>query len=72
MLHFTKYAEEKFDLLNQHQVFITKEQVEDAVCAPDTVTKNGKYAWYRKDAVRVVCRAKNGATEVVTFYPIKG
>lgn len=71
MLHFTKYAEEKFELLNRHKVFFTKEQVEEALAAPDTVKQSGKYAFYRKDQVGVVCRLRDGVTEIVTFYPLK-
>lgn len=71
MLRFTKYAEDKFELLQRHRVFFTKERIEDAVTAPDEVTDGGKYAWYRKDDVRVVCRLKDGVTEIVTFYPTK-
>lgn len=71
MIHFTKYAEQKFDLLNRHRVFITKEQVEDVLRSPETVEHDKRYGWYYKDGLRVVCRPEGHVTNVITFYPVK-
>jgi hypothetical protein len=71
MLYYTKYAEQKFDILNKHKVFFTKEQVEDAVKLPDKVEKKGKYLGARKDGIKVVYLKDNGIIKIITFYPVK-
>jgi hypothetical protein len=71
MPYFTKYAEQKFDILNKHKVFITKEQVEDAIGVPDKIIKKQKYYYYQKENIKVVCRKEDDLVKVITFYPIK-
>ena len=71
MIYFTKYAEKKFDILNKHKVYFTREQVEDTVKLPDKVEKKGKYFRVRKDDVKVVYKKENGAVKVITFYPVR-
>jgi len=71
MLHFTSYANQKFDILNKHKVFITKEQVEDALNLPDKTEPKGKYLVYRKDTICVVTKQEGKVTTVITFYPAK-
>ena len=70
MIHYTKYAEQKFDILNKYKVYFTREQVEDAVKSPDKIEKKGKYLGARKDDVKVVYRKEGGTVKVVTFYPV--
>jgi hypothetical protein len=71
MIYFTKYAETKFDILNKHKVYLTKEQIEDAVRLPEKIKKKGKNYIAFMDGVAVVCRKEDEAVKVVTFYPIK-
>jgi len=71
MLYFTKYAEQKFDLLNRHKVYFTKEQIEDIIKLPDVVRKKGKNFFARKNDAETVYRKEGGAIKVVTFYPVK-
>ena len=71
MIYFTKYAEKKFDILNKHKVYFTREQVEDAVQLPDKLEKKGKYLSARKDEMKVVYKKDNGVVKVITFYPVK-
>lgn len=71
MIYFTKYAEEKFDILNKHRVFITKEQVEDALKTPDTTSKEGNYLSNTKDNVRVLYKKEDSVLKIFTFYPVK-
>jgi hypothetical protein len=71
MIHFTSYAEKKFDILNRHKVFITKEQVVDAVSVPDKLEKKGNNYFACKDDVCVVYRIECETPCVVTFYPVK-
>lgn len=71
MIYFTKYAEEKFDILNKHRVFITKEQVEDALKTPDATSKEGNYFSNTKDNVRVLYKKEDSILKIFTFYPVK-
>ncbi len=71
MLYFTKYAENKFEVLNKHKVFFTKEQIEDIVNCPDKVNKKGRYLAARKENVKVVYDKKSDVVRVITFYPVK-
>jgi hypothetical protein len=71
MLHFTKYAEEKFEILNKYGVYFTREQVAEAVKAPDKVAKKGAYQTARKDGVKVVYSKEGDVIKIITFYPIK-
>ena len=71
MIYFTKYAEKKFDILNKHKVYFTREQIEDTVNLPDKVSKKGKYLTTRKDEVKVVYKKEDGMIKVITFYPVK-
>ncbi|MFH0923714.1 MAG: hypothetical protein V1825_03190 [Candidatus Falkowbacteria bacterium] len=71
MIYFTKYAEQKFDILNKHKVYFTKEQIEDVVKLPDKISKKGKYLAARKDDIKAVYQKDNGVMRVITFYPVK-
>ena len=71
MLYFTKYADQKFDILNNHKVYLTKEMVEDAIRMPDNTKKKGKNFIATKDDVAVVARKEGEATKIITFYPVK-
>jgi hypothetical protein len=71
MLYFTKYAEQKFDILNKYKVFFTREQVEDAVLSPEKTGKKGKYISARKDGIKVLYSKKDEIIKIITFYPVK-
>ena len=71
MVYFTKYAENKFDLLNKYQVFFTREQVEDAVKLPEKVTKKGAYLAARREGVKVVYKKEGEVIKIISFYPVK-
>ena len=71
MIHFTKYAETKFDLLNKHKVFFTREQIKNVLEAPDKTRKKGHYLAASKDKVKVVFKKESGINKVITFYPVK-
>jgi hypothetical protein len=71
MLYFTKYSEQKFDILNKHKVFITREQIEDTVKIPDKVVKKRSYFLASKDGVAVVYKKEGEIIRIYTFYPIK-
>ena len=71
MVYFTKYAEEKFEILQRHQVFFTKEMVKEAIEAPEKETRKGGYVFAQKEGCRVVYKKDKEGIRVFTFYPIK-
>ena len=71
MLYFTKYAENKFDLLNKYKVYFTREQIEDTVKLPEKVSKKGAYLAARKDGVKVVYKKEGEVIKIITFYPVQ-
>ena len=71
MIYFTKYAEQKFDILNKYKVFFTKEQVEDAIANADKTIKKKKYWTAQKDEIAVVYKKEGDVIKIITFYPVK-
>jgi predicted PolB exonuclease-like 3'-5' exonuclease len=71
MFYFTKYAEQKFDILNKHKVYFTREQIEDTVAAPDKAGKKGKLLTAQKENVKVIYKKEEGVLKIITFFPIK-
>ena len=71
MLYFTKYAEAKFDILNKHKVFLTREQIEDVIGAPDKIGKKNGFITAKKENIKVVYKKESGTVKIITFYPIK-
>jgi len=71
MLYFTKYAENKFDVLNRHKVFLTREQVEDAIACPDKTGKKSGLLAAQKDNLKVIYKKEAGVIKIITFYPCK-
>jgi predicted HTH transcriptional regulator len=71
MIYFTKYAEQKFDILNRHKVYITREDVVDAINSPDKTEKRGKYLFAVKENVKVVYKNEGEVKKIYTFYPVK-
>lgn len=71
MLYFTKYAENKFEILNKHKVFFTREQIEDAVASPDKTGKKNGHLTAKKEGVKVIYKKEAGVIKIITFYPVK-
>ena len=71
MLYFTKYAEQKFDILNKHKIFFTREQIEDAVNTPDKTGKKDKLLTAQKENIKVIYKKDEDILKIITFYPIK-
>jgi len=71
MTHFTKYAEQKFEILNKHKVFFTREQIEDCLKLPDKTGKKGKCLTAEKERIKVVYKKEKNINKIITFYPIK-
>jgi hypothetical protein len=71
MIHFTKYAEKKFDILNKYKVFYTKEQIEDVVKTPMKTGEKDKYLYALKDGIKVIYKEEDEMMKVLTFFPVK-
>jgi hypothetical protein len=71
MIIFTNYANNKFDLLNKHKVFLRKEEIEETILAPDEVKKQGKYFGATRDGIKVIYKKEEDMIKIVTFFPIK-
>jgi hypothetical protein len=71
MIHYTKYAEKKFEILNKYQVFLRKEEIDEALNSPDKCEAVGKYRAACKGNVKVVYEQEGEVVRVITFYPIK-
>ncbi|RMD59766.1 hypothetical protein D6821_00425 [Candidatus Parcubacteria bacterium] len=70
MFHYTNYANQKFDILNKHKVYITKEQVENALRQPLRLDKKGKYYFAYGEEVGVVYRLEDKIKIIITFFPL--
>ena len=71
MLYFTKYAENKFDVLNRHKVYFTREQVEDAIACPDKTGKKSKLLTAQKEDIKVIYKKEAEVIKIITFFPVK-
>ena len=71
MIYFSKYAEQKFEILNRHKVFYTREQIEDAVNLPDKVRRRTGFWFAQKENVKVVYKKDGEIIRIITFYPVK-
>lgn len=70
-IYFTKYAEQKFDILNKHKVFYTREQIEEILKLPDKYGKKDKFLTAEKDNIKVIYKKEDEMVKVVTFFPVK-
>ena len=71
MLYFTKYAETKFDILNKHKIYFTREQIEETLKLPDKTSRKGKYLTAQKNGIKIIYKKEDGMIKIITFYPIK-
>lgn len=71
MNYFTKYAEKKFDVLNKHKIYFTREQIEDTVNVPNKTNKKSHYQIAHKENIGVVYTKEQGTIKIITFYPVK-
>lgn len=71
MIYFTKYAEQKFDILNRHKVFFTREQVEEAVGCAEKQGRKAGLLTAQKEGLKVIYKKEVGVIKIITFYPVK-
>lgn len=70
-MHFSKYAEKKFDILNKYKVFYTKEDIEEVLSSPEKTGKKNKFFTAEKNNIKVLYKIEMGKKKIVSFYPIK-
>jgi hypothetical protein len=71
MIIFSTFAEQKFEILNRHKVFVTREDVIDAVSTPDKTNRKGRCFAAYKDGLGVIYKKESEAIKIITFYPVK-
>ena len=75
MIHFTKHALDKFEILERHGVNISKEKILQTVLSPDLIDRSRyplNIAQSEIDAnhvLRVVYKIEQGLKIIITFYP---
>ncbi len=75
MITFTKHALNKFEILNRHNCFITKDEVLNILTTPNKVDTSNAPLLMAEGAsddktIRVVYKEGLGVQSVLTFYPI--
>jgi DNA-directed RNA polymerase subunit F len=70
MVYFTKYAEEKFEILNEHKVYIRREEIVAILENPDKQGKISKLLTAERDNIKVVYAREGDLKKVITFYPL--
>lgn len=71
MVYFSKYAEQKFDILNKHNVFYTKEQIIDVVKEPSEIKNEKNHSFAIKDNIKVIYSIQADTKKIITFFPVK-
>ena len=71
MPYFTKYAEQKFEILNKYKVFFTKEQIEGAITNPEKNSKKRKYWTAASGEIKVIYKKEGDIIKIITFFPTK-
>ncbi len=70
MIYFTKYAEQKFDILNAHKVYIRKEEVEATLLSPSKSGRISKLFSAQSKNIKVIYQKEGSLKKVITFYPV--
>ncbi len=71
MIYFTKYADNKFDILNKHKIYFTREQIEEVINNPDKVSRKKNCFGVEKESIKVIYKKEEDVLKIITFYPIK-
>ncbi len=72
---FTKHGKEKFDILEKHDVSISRERVKEVLQSPDHIDRS-RYPLLiaqgpldSAHVLRIVYRRESDSVIVITFYP---
>lgn len=76
-IHFTRHADEKFEVLRQHNFKIERVEVIKAVLAPETLDFSRRPLLIAQRKIdkthflRVVYRKEENVIKIITFYPAR-
>jgi len=75
VIHFTKHAREKFDILKEHKFEISREQVIETINNPELIDRSRFPLLIAQKQIninhilRVVYKKENNNKIIITFYP---
>ncbi len=75
MIHFTKHAREKFDILKEHKFEVSREQVIKTINNPELIDRSrfplliAQKKISNSHVLRVVYKKENSNKIIITFYP---
>lgn len=75
MIHFTKHAEEKFEVLKRHGFSVSKSEVIETINIPEMIDESRRPLLIvqrkidKNHVLRVVFKEENGIKKIITFYP---
>lgn len=75
MIHFTKYAEEKFKILKEHKFEVSKDEIIKTVNNPNLIDRSRPSLLIAQKKIsathvlRVVYKKENNNKVIITFYP---
>jgi len=75
VIHFTKHAREKFDILKEHKFEISREQVIETMNNPELIDRSrfplliAQKQINANHVLRVVYKKENSNKIIITFYP---
>ena len=75
MIYFTKHAQDKFDILEKHKFYISKEQVAETVTNPEKIDNFhspliiAQSKFDKTHVLRVVYKPEDDLIKIITFYP---
>jgi mRNA-degrading endonuclease RelE of RelBE toxin-antitoxin system len=75
MIHFTKHAGEKFNILKKHSLNISKQFIIETVNAPDQIDHSrlplliAQKSLDSTHVLRVVYKVEDNIRIIITFYP---
>lgn len=75
MIHFTKHAQEKFEILKRHGFLISKNAVIKVIRSPELIDhsraplKIVQQRFDKEHVLRVVYKEEGGVKVIITFYP---
>ena len=75
MIYFTKHAQDKFDILEKHKFFVSKEQVIEAIENPEEIDRSrlplliAQKKFDKLHVLRVVYKQEESLIKIITFYP---
>jgi len=75
VIHFTKHAREKFDILKEHKFEISRRQVIEIINNPELIDRSrfplliAQKQINANHVLRIVYKKENSNKIIITFYP---